>query len=92
MRGHIRDLGLIFCLAFTGAAQQLPPGEALFRHAIELHQAGDLEGAIRGYRDCAGPIQLSSRRRTSVAAESCDAVASNRGRGAIHTDFENRVA
>jgi tetratricopeptide (TPR) repeat protein len=37
-------------LCLTSWAQ--PPGgaEAILRHAIELHQAGDIEGAIREYR------------------------------------------
>jgi tetratricopeptide (TPR) repeat protein len=37
-------------LAFVAAAQQPPPVEELLRHAIELHQKGDIAAAIPEYR------------------------------------------
>src|SRR5450631_2045367 len=40
---------LLLWLACAGWAQQ-PADEAILRHAIELHQAGDMDGAIREYR------------------------------------------
>ncbi len=44
---------LTLALAAIGAAASPQPAggtEAILRHAIELHQAGDVEGAIREYR------------------------------------------
>jgi tetratricopeptide (TPR) repeat protein len=42
--------GLIAVLACAAWAQQPPTGEDLLRHAIQLHQSGDIAGAIREYR------------------------------------------
>ena len=46
--GRLILAGVLLCLTAWGQ----PPGsaEAILRHAIELHQAGDIEGAIREYR------------------------------------------
>jgi tetratricopeptide (TPR) repeat protein len=45
------SLYLILCLAAVAAwAQPRPSTEDILRHAIQLHQAGDVEGAIREYR------------------------------------------
>jgi tetratricopeptide (TPR) repeat protein len=41
---------MIALLALAAWAQQPPTVDALLRHAIQLHQAGDIEGAIREYR------------------------------------------
>jgi len=41
-------LGLL--LATSLAAQTNPSPEELLRHAVELQQAGDMEGAVQGYR------------------------------------------
>jgi len=35
----------------TLLSAQTPSPESLLRHAVELQQAGDLEGAVQGYRD-----------------------------------------
>ena len=37
-------------LAACLSAQTNPSPEELLRHAIELQQAGDMEGAVQGYR------------------------------------------
>jgi len=42
--------GLVAVLACATWGQQPPSGEDLLRHAIQLHQSGDMEGAIREYR------------------------------------------
>jgi len=44
----LRLCATIFCLAILAFAQQAP--EQVLQHAIALHQAGDMEGAIREYR------------------------------------------
>ena len=40
------------CAAWTQSirAQPAPSGEDLLRHAVQLHQSGDIDGAIREYR------------------------------------------
>lgn len=38
------------CLAAIGSAQNRPAAEAILRHAVQLHQAGDIEGAVSEYR------------------------------------------
>jgi tetratricopeptide (TPR) repeat protein len=48
MSVHVRLIPLILCLALAVCAQT--PADATFRHAIQLHQAGDIEGAISEYR------------------------------------------
>jgi tetratricopeptide (TPR) repeat protein len=47
--GSVRTCSAIL-ICFVGAVWAQPASEALLRHAIELHQAGDVEGAIREYR------------------------------------------
>jgi tetratricopeptide (TPR) repeat protein len=49
MRSCGRALVLAFC-ACCAVAQPQPAPEALLRHAIELHQAGDIAGATAAYR------------------------------------------
>ncbi len=49
MRAPARTGLLAACLACTLWCQQ-PAGEAALRHAVELHQSGDVDGAIREYR------------------------------------------
>ena len=72
MRARVRDLissgtGLVLWMA-AAAAQPQPPPEAIFRHAIELHQAGDLEGAIRGYRDYLKQVPDNFMARSNLGA------------------------
>ena len=55
-------LGLL--LAACLSAQTNPSPEELLRHAIELQQAGDMEGAVQGYR------QFLAVRPDEVAAHS----------------------
>jgi Flp pilus assembly protein TadD len=50
MGTNIWAFGLAAVLACAAWAQQPPSGEDLLRHAIQLHQSGDMEGAIREYR------------------------------------------
>src|SRR5450432_1717974 len=42
--------GTLAVMACATWAQQAPSGEDLLRHAIQLHQSGDIEGAIPEYR------------------------------------------
>ena len=72
MRARVRDLissgtGLVLWMA-AAAAQPQPPPEAIFRHAIELHQAGDIEGAIRGYRDYLKLVPNNFMARSNLGA------------------------
>jgi tetratricopeptide (TPR) repeat protein len=45
-----RALGIALCLVYTAMAQPQPSPDTLLRHAVELHQAGDIPGAIAAYR------------------------------------------
>jgi tetratricopeptide (TPR) repeat protein len=49
MRAPGRACFLLIWLARAAWTQQ-PADDAILRHAVELHQAGDVEGAIREYR------------------------------------------
>ena len=51
MRACARALGLSVWLGCAVAAQQPPSADAVLRHAIELHQAGDIPGATAEYRE-----------------------------------------
>ena len=59
---RLRVLGVL--LAASLSAQTNPSPEELLRHAIELQQSGDMEGAIQGYR------QFLAERPNEVAAHS----------------------
>ncbi|MCX6631037.1 MAG: tetratricopeptide repeat protein [Candidatus Solibacter sp.] len=50
MRACGRALGFAVWLACAAMALQQPSPDTLLRRAIELHQAGDIPGAIAGYR------------------------------------------
>jgi Flp pilus assembly protein TadD len=42
--------GIALCLVCTAMAEPQPSPDALLRHAVDLHQAGDIVGAIAAYR------------------------------------------
>jgi tetratricopeptide (TPR) repeat protein len=50
MRSLGRSVSLAVWLAFSTMAQEQSSPDALLRRAIDLHQAGDIAGAIAGYR------------------------------------------
>ena len=50
MRAGICALGLAVWLACAALAQQPTAAETILHHAIDLHQAGDIPGAIEQYR------------------------------------------
>ena len=50
MRACGRVSGLAIWLTHTAMAQQQPSPDTVLHHAIELHQAGDIQGAIAEYR------------------------------------------
>jgi tetratricopeptide (TPR) repeat protein len=50
MRARTRSLCIALCLTRALTAQTVPQSESILRHAIELHQAGDVEHAIPEYR------------------------------------------
>jgi tetratricopeptide (TPR) repeat protein len=50
MRSLGRSVSLAVWLAFSTMAQEQSSPDALLRRAIDLHQAGDIQGAIAGYR------------------------------------------
>src|SRR5437763_1494644 len=51
MRAHARHLCcFIVCLGSIAWAQPQSTAEAILKDAIQRHQAGDMEGAIREYR------------------------------------------
>ena len=83
---------------FPTTRLRVPPGftrSTIPETALAIFDAaGNLyvSGAVGGNRDRTGPIQLSSSRRTSVAAESCGAGARNRGHGTIGADSQNSMA
>ena len=51
MRACARALGLAASLVCVALAQPQTSPEAILRHAVELHQAGDIAGAIAAYRE-----------------------------------------
>jgi tetratricopeptide (TPR) repeat protein len=55
----------IVCLAFAAWGQQAEP---ILRHAIELHQAGDVDGAIREYRAYLKQVPDSVMARSNLGA------------------------
>ena len=60
---------LFLLLASTLSAQQPPAAsEATLQHAIALHQAGDLDGAIRAYRDYLTTDPDSVQARSNLGA------------------------
>src|SRR5450432_4103550 len=54
-------------LASAVCAQQ-PVAEPMLRHAIELHQAGDMEGAIREYRAYLKQVPHNVMARSNLGA------------------------
>ena len=55
-------------LAFAAAAQQPPPVEELLRHAIELHQKGDIAAAIPEYRAYLKRVPGNAMARSNLGA------------------------
>lgn len=54
-RGGLHELPrryLIIVVLAVGLRAQVPPGHCDFDSALRLHQAGDLDGAVAGYRAC----------------------------------------
>jgi tetratricopeptide (TPR) repeat protein len=72
----IRQILLPALLASALLAQQPPAGnpDALLQHAIALHQSGDLDGAIRAYRDylAIAPDSLQARSNLGAALARAD--------------------
>lgn len=62
-----RVWGLVAILTYATGAQQ-PPVEALLRHAIQLHQSGDTEGAIREYRAYLKQVPKNVMARSNLGA------------------------
>ncbi len=73
MLSGVKILCLCACLAPLVRAQA--PEEATLRHAIELHQAGDLEGAISEYR-----VYLKHNPDSVIAHSNLGAALSRSGR------------
>jgi tetratricopeptide (TPR) repeat protein len=62
-------ISLTFLATALFAQQTAPNNDALLQHAIALHQAGDLDGAIRAYRDylAVEPDALQARSNLGAA-------------------------
>jgi Flp pilus assembly protein TadD len=61
-------LGLAASLLCSAAAQPQPSPEAILRHAVELHQAGDIPGAIAEYRAYLKQAPKSVMARSNLGA------------------------
>ncbi len=63
-------LCLIVCLLASplGGQQPAASSDTLLQHAITLHQAGDLDGAIRAYREYLGAEPDSVQARSNLGA------------------------
>jgi tetratricopeptide (TPR) repeat protein len=63
-------LGLIICLFASplGGQQPAAGSDALLQHAMTLHQAGDLDGAIRAYKEYLGAEPDSVQARSNLGA------------------------
>ena len=68
MTSYARVLGLAASLLCAAAAQPQPSPEAILRHAVELHQAGDIPGAIAEYRAYLKQAPKSVMARSNLGA------------------------
>src|SRR5260370_6747246 len=68
MRACGRALGIAAWLVCTAMAQTQPPPDALLRRAVELHQAGDIQGAIAAYRAYLKEAPKSVMARSNLGA------------------------
>lgn len=75
MPARVRDLFAIIWITSIAWAQQPSPAEATLRHAIQLHQSGDVEGAIREYR-----VYLKQTPNNVMARSNLGAALSKAGR------------
>jgi tetratricopeptide (TPR) repeat protein len=67
MRACGRPPGLAFLLVWAATAQQ-PSPDAILRHAVDLHQAGDIPGAIAEYRAYLKQAPKSVMARSNLGA------------------------
>jgi tetratricopeptide (TPR) repeat protein len=67
-----RSASISLIIALLGAAlcaqQPAPSPESLLQHAIALHQSGDLDGAIRAYREYLAAVPDSVQARSNLGA------------------------
>ena len=68
MRACGRIPGLAFLLVCCSMAQQQPSPDAILRRAVDLHQAGDIPGAIAEYRACLKRAPKSVMARSNLGA------------------------
>jgi tetratricopeptide (TPR) repeat protein len=68
VRNTARLAAIAMWLAWAAGAQQPPRSETLLRHAIELHQAGDIPGAISGYRAYLKEVPKNFMARSNLGA------------------------
>ena len=68
MRVPVRSLGLIVSLASLAWTQPQSSSEAILKHAIQLHQAGDVDGAIREYRTYLKQVPDNVMARSNLGA------------------------
>ena len=68
MTSYARLLALAASLLCAAAAQTQPSPEAILRHAVELHQAGDIPGAIAEYRAYLKQAPKSVMARSNLGA------------------------
>jgi tetratricopeptide (TPR) repeat protein len=68
MRGCGRALGVAGWLACAAMGQTQPPPDDLLRHAVELHQDGDIPGAIAAYRAYLKEAPKSVMARSNLGA------------------------
>lgn len=59
---------LIFCLLSAAWAQPQVSADSLLRQAVQLHQSGDMEGAIREYRTYLKQVPDSVMARSNLGA------------------------
>jgi tetratricopeptide (TPR) repeat protein len=64
----MRLLGIALFLASAAMAQTQPPPEDLLRRAVELHQGGDIPGAIAAYRAYLKETPKSVMARSNLGA------------------------
>jgi tetratricopeptide (TPR) repeat protein len=68
MRVPVRSLGLLVCLASVVWTQPQSSSEAILKHAIQLHQSGDVDGAIREYRSYLKQVPDNVMARSNLGA------------------------
>lgn len=68
LKSLARFAGVVLWFAFAARSQQTPAAEAILRHAVELHQAGNVTAAIPEYRAYLNKVPDNPMARSNLGA------------------------